>query len=69
MFLMLNGLCHSLMIVQRVTWIFLLKQKSEVSNIFPVFHVKNQFGVCIKRVRTDNARDYFNQVLSLYFEK
>ena len=55
----------------RVTWIFLLKQKSEVNNIFPIFHsmVKNQFKVCIKKVRIDNARDYFNQILSPYFQK
>ena len=30
---------------------------------------KNQFGVSIKGIRTDNARDYFNQILSSYFEK
>ena len=45
----------------RVTWNFLLKQKFEVSNIFPIFHfmIKIQFWICIKRVRIDNARDYF----------
>jgi hypothetical protein len=31
--------------------------------------VKNQFGVNIKRFRSDNARDYFNQVLTPYFQK
>ena len=30
---------------------------------------KNQFGVSIKGIRTDNNRDYFNQILSSYFEK
>ena len=54
----------------RVTWIFLLKQKSDVSTIIPNFHsmIQNQFGVKIKRFRTDNARDYFNQILSSYFQ-
>ena len=30
--------------------------------------VQNQFGVKIKTFRTDNARDYFNQILSPYFQ-
>ena len=50
----------------RVTWIFLLKHKSDVSSIFQNFHVmiQNQFGVKIKKFRSDNAKDYFNQILS-----
>jgi hypothetical protein len=55
----------------RVTWIFLLKHKSDVSIVLPNFcsMVKNQFGVNIKRFRSDNARDYLNQVLTPYFQK
>jgi transposase InsO family protein len=55
----------------RVTWIFLLKHKSDVNTVLPNFcsMVKNQFGVNIKRFRSDNARDYFNQVLTPYFQK
>ena len=55
----------------RVTWVFLLKHKSDVMTILPNFHamVQNQFGVKIKRIRSDNARDYFNQFLSAYFQK
>ena len=30
--------------------------------------VQNQFGVTIKGFRIDNARDYFNQILSPYFQ-
>ena len=54
----------------RVTWLFLLKQKSDVGIVVPNFHsmVQNQFGVKIKSFRTDNARDYFNQILSPYFQ-
>jgi hypothetical protein len=52
-----------------VAWIFLLKHKSDVSIVLPnfCFMVKNQFGVNIKRFRSDNAKDYFNQVLIPYF--
>ena len=54
-----------------VTWLYLIKQKSDVSSVFPIFHskVKNQFGVTTKGFRSDNAHDYFNQVLSPYFKK
>ena len=45
-----------------VTWIFLLKQKFDVSIVIPNFHsmVQNQFGVQIKSFRKDNSRDYFD---------
>nr|KYP41064.1 Retrovirus-related Pol polyprotein from transposon TNT 1-94 [Cajanus cajan] len=55
----------------RVTWVFLLKQKSEVSSVFVQFisMIKNQFGVGIKRIRSDNAKDYFNLVLNSFCQK
>lgn len=55
----------------RVTWVFLLKHKSDVSSVLPSFllMIKNQFGVNIKRLRSDNARDYFNQTLTSYCQK
>lgn len=55
----------------RVSWIFLLKNKSDVSTVLPKFHmmIQNQFGTKIRRFRSDNARDYFNQILSPYFHK
>ena len=42
-----------------------------MSEVFPNFFkmIKNQFGVCIKRLRSDNARDYFNQTLSTFLQK
>lgn len=54
----------------RVTWPFLLKQKSDVSIVIPNFQlmIQNQFGAKIKCFRTDNARDYFDQTLSPYFQ-
>ena len=55
----------------RVTWVFLLKQKSEVSSDFIQFvsMIKNQFGVNIKRIRFDNVRDYINLVLNSFCQK
>jgi len=55
----------------RVTWIYLLKQKSDVSQILPTFFnmIKIQYDVPIKRFRSDNAKDYFNQNLSVFFQK
>ena len=53
------------------SWIYFLKQKSDVSTIFPNFHkmVKTQLGVGIKKFRSNNAKDFFNQVLYPYFKK
>ena len=31
--------------------------------------IKNQFRVNIKRFRSNNARDYFNQIITSFFEK
>ena len=55
----------------RVSWIYLLKNKSDLSHVFPIFHamIQNQFGTKIKNIRSDNARDYFNQILSPCFQK
>ena len=69
----MNGACWFVSLIDdytRVTWIFLLKQKSDVSIVIPDFHsmVQNQFGVQIKSFRTNNARDYFNKILSTYFQ-
>ena len=55
----------------RVTWVFLLKHKSEVNNVFQNFFslIKNQFGASIKKLRSDNRKEYFNQVITLFFQK
>ena len=55
----------------RVTWIFLHKHKSDVSTVLPNFcsRIKNQFGVSVKKFRSNNARDYFNQTLNSFFQK
>ena len=55
----------------RVTWVFLLQNKSDVSTVFPKFFymIKNQFGVNIKRLRSDNGKEYFNHVLTSFCQK
>ncbi|PON32720.1 LOW QUALITY PROTEIN: Ribonuclease H-like domain containing protein [Parasponia andersonii] len=48
----------------RFTWIFLLKDKSDVASTIPKFFnmVTTQFNVCIKSFRSDNVRElYFTQ--------
>lgn len=41
----------------RVTWIYLLRNKSDVSTVFPLFltHVKTQYNSSIKCIRFDSA--------------
>ena len=46
-----------------------LSQNDKIIIIIIIINKKNQFGVEIKRFRSDNARDNFNQILSSYFQK
>lgn len=52
----------------RLTWVFLMKNKSEVSEIFQNFHsmIQTQFQTRIQILKTDNAKDFFNSVLGPY---
>ncbi|XP_073221472.1 uncharacterized protein [Cicer arietinum] len=49
----------------RVTWVFLMKEKSEVGIIFENIHkiVETQFQSNIQILRTDNRREYFHYTL------
>lgn len=47
----------------RVTWIFLLKHKSVLSTIF------HQFGLIIKRPRSDNGNECFNHITTSFCQK
>ena len=42
-----------------------------MSHVFPIFCIMahNQFGTKIKKIRSDNVHDYFNQILSQWFQK
>ncbi|CAH9100796.1 unnamed protein product [Cuscuta europaea] len=53
----------------RFMWVFLVKNKSEVSSIIPIFcnMIHNQFSATIKHFCTDNDLEYFNQTVSSYF--
>ena len=54
----------------RLSWTFLMKEKSETSHIFQNFHkmIQTQFQTYIQVLRTDNARDFFNSVLGSYLQ-
>ena len=65
--LVLDGLLHLKTIV---LVLHLLKSKSEVSFVFPIFHslIQNRFGTKIRTLWTDNGRECFNQSLIEYME-
>ena len=44
----------------RCTWVFLMKDRSELFSIFKSFfaEIQNQFGVSIRTFRSDNALEY-----------
>lgn len=50
----------------RSTWTFLLADKAQVPNLLLEFieHVKTQFSVTPKVLRTDNGTEFVNKVLS-----
>ena len=54
----------------RVTYLYLMKKRSELSSIFKSFYmeIKTQFDTCIRIFRSDNAREYFKNTLSQFFE-
>jgi len=45
----------------RFTWIYLLKTKAEVKTVLPNFIllIRNQFLVKLKKLRSDNGREFF----------
>lgn len=52
------------------TWLFPLKQKSEVSNVFINFKklIENQFNYKIRILRTDGGTEYLNNNLSTFLQ-
>ena len=52
----------------RITWLFLMKSRSELFSIFCNFHaeIKTQFNASIKTLRSDNAKEYMSVEFSDY---
>ena len=59
-----------LLMTTRMSWVYLMRGKSESEQIFKVFHnmIQNQFQTNIQVFRSDNGREYFNKILGKYFE-
>ncbi|KAH9722152.1 retrovirus-related pol polyprotein from transposon RE1 [Citrus sinensis] len=53
----------------RISWVYLMKEKSDVGMIFKTFNnmVQTQFQTKIQVFRTDNGKEYFNKFLGDYF--
>jgi len=53
----------------RLTWVYLLKDKSEVKHMFEAFYVmvETQFHEKIQIFRSDNGREFFNDRLGSFF--
>lgn len=68
----LSGARYCLTIVDdysRSTWLYLLNHKFDAENMLHSFFamVNTQFNVKIKQVRSDNAKEFFNQSISSFF--
>jgi hypothetical protein len=53
----------------RTTWVYLLKDKSDVFSVFQMFYkmVQTQFNATIKIVRSDNGGEYMSSNLEAFF--
>jgi len=52
--------------LSRMTWLYLLKERYEVSDIIKLFLMINQFFTSIRVLRIDNALEYV-KIMCLYF--
>ena len=54
-----------------MSWIYFLKRKSEVFNVFVSFYkmVQNQFNTTIKILRSDNGGEYINLDMNHFITK
>ena len=52
----------------RVTWLYLMKNKSDVLNCFKDFHraIQTQYGAVMKVLRSDNETEYTNKAFGEY---
>jgi transposase InsO family protein len=55
----------------RTSWVYLLKDTSDVFSVFQMFHkmVQNQFNTSIKIVCSDNGGEYMSGNLGMYFRE
>lgn len=53
----------------RMTWLYTMRHKSEVCEIFPIFWhmVSTQFSLPVKTIRSDNGGEYLNSELLRFF--
>ena len=53
----------------RMTWVYLLKRKDEVAEVFKMFYkmVQTQFGKIIRFFRSDNGGEFVNKILNSFF--
>ena len=51
-----------------MTWLYLLKERSEVSNVIELFfnEIKNQFFTSVHVLRTDNALENVKNNVSIF---
>ena len=54
----------------RVTYLYLMKERSELYSIFKSFYmeIKTQFNASLRIFCSDNAREYFHTSLSQFFD-
>src|SRR6266540_1631631 len=52
----------------RTTWVYVLRNKSDVFECFKVFHnlIRTQYDACVKILRTNNGTEYVNSELDDY---
>ena len=52
----------------RITWVYLLREKSETYQVFQNFNsmIQTQFQEKNRVLRTDNGREYFQSILGEY---
>ena len=55
----------------RYTWVFFLHDKSEVASCFKKFakRVQNEFEVKLKKIRSDNGKEFDNTNIEAYCDE
>ena len=69
-----SGFCYLVTFVDDysiVTWLYFIKNHSNLFEIFCAFHAKilNQFHTSIHNLQSDNAKEYFSTLFSSYLSQ